>query len=102
MPKIQNRFTQVMKKLSLLGHNQADLVDCSDVIPVPKTLAKAATFPAGKSQADVEIVVCFTVNCKTLVTHDHPYSAMQLLHPSPLSPATPVSSTRLQLQCLDS
>lgn len=70
MPKIQNRFTQVMKKLSLLGHNQADLIDCSDVIPVPKTLTKAATFPAGKSQADVEIVVGLIVYCRILVTHN--------------------------------
>ncbi|KAJ8695007.1 fungal class II heme-containing peroxidase [Pleurotus ostreatus] len=80
MPKIQNRFTQVMRKLSLLGHNQADLIDCSDVIPVPKTLTKAATFPAGKSQADVEIV------CNAAAT---PFPALAS-DPGPVTAVPPV------------
>ena len=33
---------------------QRTLVDCSDVIPVPKPFTKAATFPAGLSRRDVE------------------------------------------------
>lgn len=55
--KLTNRFQAVMLKLSLLGHNQDDLTDCSDVIPVPPTFTGQATFPAGFTIDDVEQAV---------------------------------------------
>ena len=47
-----------MAKLATLGQNPADLVDCSDVIPVPAAVTlPAPTLPAGKSLADVQAAV---------------------------------------------
>ena len=47
-------FRAAMAKLAVLGQDTSNMVDCSDVIPVPKTIATSATFPAGLSNADVE------------------------------------------------
>ena len=55
--KLQSAFKAAMLKLSVLGHNVNEMVDCSELIPVPKTFTKAATFPAGLSHADVEQAV---------------------------------------------
>ncbi|KAJ8520286.1 hypothetical protein ONZ45_g2865 [Pleurotus djamor] len=78
--KIQNRFAQVMKKLSLVGHNEADLIDCSDVIPTPAALVKPASFPAGKSQDDVEVA------CESTAT---PFPALTT-DPGPVTAVPPV------------
>ncbi|KAK7025514.1 hypothetical protein VNI00_015948 [Paramarasmius palmivorus] len=51
---MQTRFRNVMAKLAVTGHNRDDLVDCSEVIPVPKSLSKKAFLPAGKSLNDIE------------------------------------------------
>ena len=55
---MQNAFKAAMLKLSLLGNDKSKMVDCSEVIPVPKSFTKAATFPAGLSINDVEQAVC--------------------------------------------
>ncbi len=49
-----------MLKLSLLGANQAEMVDCSDVIPVPPPLPASAGphLPPNTTLADVEVAVC--------------------------------------------
>ncbi|KZS98192.1 manganese peroxidase precursor [Sistotremastrum niveocremeum HHB9708] len=53
--KMQTAFAEVMSRLAVIGHNPADLVDCSEVIPPASTVAfKGAHFPATQSQADVE------------------------------------------------
>lgn len=52
-----SRFERVMAKLAVLGQNPNRLVDCSEVIPVPKGRVGAAIFPAGKSFADVQVAV---------------------------------------------
>lgn len=44
--------------MTVLGHNVNDLIDCSELVPEPPVLTKAATFPAGLSHADVEQAVC--------------------------------------------
>ena len=51
------KFEKAMAKLAVLGHNPLSLVDCSEVIPAPKPFTGQATFPAGKSMADVEQAV---------------------------------------------
>ena len=56
--KMQDAFKAAMLKLSLLGNDKSKMVDCSEVIPVPKSFTKAATFPAGLSINDVEQAVC--------------------------------------------
>src|ERR1700761_2101212 len=53
-----------MTKMTLLGQNQNDLVDCTEVIPVPKPNNKATTFPAGQNARDLQLSVClFVVVC---------------------------------------
>ena len=52
------KFEKVMKKMAVLGHNPALLTDCSEVIPIPSPAkVNIATFPAGKSRADVQHAV---------------------------------------------
>ncbi|OBZ66199.1 Versatile peroxidase VPL2 [Grifola frondosa] len=56
-----SKFEKVMSKLAVLGHNPADLIDCSEVIPVPAAVKIAAvTLPAGKSRADVQAACAAT------------------------------------------
>ena len=52
---MMSNFKSAMAKLAIVGHNARDLVDCSEVVPIPKApLGKPATFPAGTSRADVQ------------------------------------------------
>ena len=46
-----------MTKMSLLGQDQSQLIDCSEVIPVPQAINVQATFPAGLSNKDIEQAV---------------------------------------------
>ena len=49
-------FKAAMAKLAVLGHNPATLIDCSDVVPVPKpAVNKPATFPATTGPQDLEL-----------------------------------------------
>jgi manganese peroxidase len=79
--KMQAAFKAAMLKLSVLGHNIEDLVDCSEVIPVPKTLTKVATFPAGLSNADVE-QACATTPFPTLSADPGPATSVAPVPPS--------------------
>lgn len=56
---MQSAFKAAMLKLSTLGQNLNNMVDCSDIIPVPKALPASAAphFPAGVTQNDVEQAV---------------------------------------------
>ena len=54
------KFESVMAKLAVLGQNPRDLVDCSEVIPVPSAAkAQVARLPAGKTLRDIEHSVRF-------------------------------------------
>ncbi|KAJ3479165.1 hypothetical protein NLI96_g9256 [Meripilus lineatus] len=79
--KLTNRFQAVMLKLSLLGHNQDDLTDCSDVIPVPPTFTGQATFPAGFTIDDVE-QACAATPFPTLATDPGPVTSVAPVPPS--------------------
>ena len=53
-------FRDAMAKLAVLGQDIDNMVDCSDLIPVPKPLQNAvAHFPAGFSKEDIDSTVCF-------------------------------------------
>ncbi|KAK7045735.1 fungal class II heme-containing peroxidase [Paramarasmius palmivorus] len=52
--KMQTAFKAAMHKLALLGQDESQLIDCSEVIPVPPALAGKAHLPAGLNQNDVE------------------------------------------------
>ena len=56
-PKLQNRFQEVFKKLSLIGQDESLLIDCGEVIPVPPAPASVAHFPAGLTVGDVDQAV---------------------------------------------
>ena len=46
-----------MSKMAILGHNRADLFDCSEAIPDPlPPVDKATTYPAQKSFKDIQQV----------------------------------------------
>ena len=48
-------FKAAMAKLAVLGHNADELIDCSEVIPVPsKQLTHSPHLPAGFSMSDIE------------------------------------------------
>jgi len=50
-------FKGAMAKLSVVGQNPADLVDCSDLIPIPPALPQgklSAEFLPMKSQANLQ------------------------------------------------
>lgn len=48
-------FEKAFVKLSLLGQNQKDMVDCSEVIPQPPAVTgNGPHLPAGKTMADIE------------------------------------------------
>ncbi|KZS94275.1 manganese peroxidase [Sistotremastrum niveocremeum HHB9708] len=61
-------FEAVLFKLSLIGQNPKTLVDCSEVVPAAlPAVKKPATYPAGKSKADVQ-VSCSSIPFPTLST----------------------------------
>ncbi|THU92899.1 manganese peroxidase 3 [Dendrothele bispora CBS 962.96] len=52
--KMQSEFKAAMLKLSLVGQDKRRLIDCSEVIPVPKAVTNKPHLPAGSSLRDVE------------------------------------------------
>ncbi|TDL14922.1 manganese peroxidase 2 [Rickenella mellea] len=53
-PLMAQEFAAAMKKLQVLGQDVSKLVDCSEVIPIPKKSTVTPHFPAGKTHADIE------------------------------------------------
>lgn len=53
---MQSVFKAAMLKLSTLGQNTREMVDCSDVIPVPKALPASAGphLPPGIKMSDIQ------------------------------------------------
>lgn len=60
-------FAAAYAKLQVMGQDVSNMVDCSDVLPIPKPFTGQATFPAGQNHNDVEqavslhgvLVLCF-------------------------------------------
>ncbi|TCD71232.1 hypothetical protein EIP91_011710 [Steccherinum ochraceum] len=52
--KLHDRFIDAWLKISLLGSDQDTMIDCSEVIPVPKTINVQATFPPSLTNKNVE------------------------------------------------
>nr|AQT03612.1 manganese peroxidase 1 [Irpex lacteus] len=70
------KFEAVMSKLAVLGHNPRDLVDCSEVIPVPpRAKTNVAVLPAGKTRADVQ-AACAATPFPTLQTAPGPATSI--------------------------
>ncbi|KAI0344867.1 short manganese peroxidase [Trametopsis cervina] len=80
--KLQSAFKAAFKKLAVLGHNPANMVDCSEVIPIPPTTkVQAAHFPAGFSNADIE-QACATTPFPTLPADPGPVTSVAPVPPS--------------------
>ncbi|KAK7445710.1 fungal class II heme-containing peroxidase [Stygiomarasmius scandens] len=58
--KMQSEFKAAMLKLSLVGQNQRQLIDCSEVIPVPRPVTNSPHLPASKTPRDVERSCAFS------------------------------------------
>ncbi|KAH9476617.1 Versatile peroxidase VPL1 [Psilocybe cubensis] len=52
---MMSQFKDAMAKLQVLGQDTRKLVDCSDVVPVPKPFTQKIKFPASFSKKDVQI-----------------------------------------------
>ncbi|KAF4611824.1 hypothetical protein D9613_004027 [Agrocybe pediades] len=52
---MMSEFKNAMAKLQVLGQDTNKLIDCSDVVPVPKTFNQNIKFPASFSQKDVQV-----------------------------------------------
>ncbi|PPQ78566.1 hypothetical protein CVT25_011776 [Psilocybe cyanescens] len=52
---MMSQFKAAMAKLQVLGQDTRKLIDCSDVVPVPKPFTQAIKFPASFSKKDVQI-----------------------------------------------
>ncbi|OBZ73589.1 Versatile peroxidase VPL2 [Grifola frondosa] len=76
------KFEAVMSKLATLGHNPLELIDCSEVIPVPAAVKLTApTLPAGKSMADVQ-AACAATPFPTLSVAPGPATSVAPVPPS--------------------
>ncbi|KAJ7806891.1 manganese dependent peroxidase 1 [Mycena olivaceomarginata] len=53
---MQSAFAKAFNKLAIIGHNPANLIDCSDVIPgaPPLPASVAPHLPAGQTQKNIE------------------------------------------------
>jgi hypothetical protein len=66
-------FRNAMAKLAVLGQDTSQMIDCSEVIPEPKSLPvenSQSVYPTGYSSADVEQAVLYSLVGIELVT-DH-------------------------------
>jgi len=72
---MRNEFKAAMRKLALIGHDESTLIDCSEVIPVPKANNRKPSFPAGLTNRDIE-QACATTPFPTLGTDPGPSTAV--------------------------
>ncbi|KAF7348922.1 Peroxidase [Mycena venus] len=79
--KLQTEFRAAMAKMAVIGQNTAKMIDCSDVIPVPKPVTGKAHLPAGKSMADIE-QACATAAFPTLTADPGPQTSVPAVPPS--------------------
>ncbi|KAI0676529.1 fungal ligninase [Trametes maxima] len=67
--------------MTILGHDEGDLVDCSEVVPTPPAPASDAHFPAGFSHSDIE-QACASTPFPTLPTDPGPVTSVAPVPPS--------------------
>ena len=61
--------------MTVLGHSESDLVDCSELVPTPPEAKSAAHLPAGLTHNDVE-QACATSAFPTLKTDPGPTTSV--------------------------
>ncbi|KAH9847429.1 manganese-dependent peroxidase [Lenzites betulinus] len=79
--KLQSAFKAAFAKMTVLGSNVRDLIDCSDVVPTPPAPASKAHFPAGQFRNDVE-QACRNTPFPTLPTDPGPVTSVAPVPPS--------------------
>ncbi|KAH9931729.1 manganese peroxidase precursor [Epithele typhae] len=79
--KLQSAFKAAFRKMTVIGHNERDLIDCSEVIQTPPAAKSNAHFPAGLTHADVQ-QACATVAFPTLPTDPGPATSVAPVPPS--------------------
>ncbi|KAF5370754.1 hypothetical protein D9758_002111 [Tetrapyrgos nigripes] len=79
--KLQSAFKAAMLKMSILGHRQSDLIDCSEVIPVPRPLVGSPHLPAGNKMNDIE-QACATAPFPSLTADPGPATSVPPVPPS--------------------
>ncbi|KAJ7108198.1 Mn peroxidase MNP3 [Mycena epipterygia] len=79
--KMQTEFKAAMAKLAVIGQNPAKMIDCSDVIPVPKPVVGKPHLPAGLSMADIE-QACATSPFPTFTADPGPQTSVPAVPPS--------------------
>ncbi|KAF8894206.1 manganese peroxidase [Gymnopilus junonius] len=52
---MMNQFHDAMAKMQVLGQDTSRLIDCSDVVPVPKPFNQNIKFPASFSKKDLQL-----------------------------------------------
>ncbi|KAI0367672.1 manganese peroxidase 2 [Pilatotrama ljubarskyi] len=79
--KLQSAFKAAFRKMTVLGHNPSDLIDCSEVVPTPPAPASKAHLPAGLSHNDIE-QACASTPFPTLPTDPGPVTSVAPVPPS--------------------
>ncbi|KAF7349708.1 Peroxidase [Mycena sanguinolenta] len=79
--KLQTEFRAAMAKMAIIGQNRAKMIDCSDVIPIPKPVIGKAHLPAGKTMDDIE-QACATAAFPTLAADPGPQTSVPPVPPS--------------------
>ncbi|KAJ6516915.1 heme peroxidase [Mycena vitilis] len=78
---MQAKFKAAMAKMAIIGHDRSSLVDCSDVIPVPKPVVGTPHLPAGKTMNVIE-QACSTSAFPTLTADPGPATSVAPVPPS--------------------
>ncbi|KAJ7201749.1 putative versatile peroxidase [Mycena rebaudengoi] len=73
--KLQSAFRAAFAKMALIGQTRSSLIDCSDVIPVPRAVTTKPHLPAGKKMADIE-QACATSPFPTLTADPGPVTSV--------------------------
>ncbi|KAJ6492963.1 manganese peroxidase 5 [Mycena vulgaris] len=73
--KLQSSFRAAMAKMAVIGQNTKTMIDCSDVIPVPKPLVGKPHLPAGKTMKDIE-QACATAPFPALTADPGPQTSV--------------------------
>ncbi|KAJ7489140.1 manganese peroxidase 3 [Mycena latifolia] len=78
---MQSKFKAAMMKLATVGQDTSKLIDCSDVIPVPKPVVGSPHLPAGLSMSDIE-QACAETPFPTLTAQPGPVTSVAPVPPS--------------------
>ncbi|KAJ7699236.1 versatile peroxidase VPL1 [Mycena rosella] len=78
---MQSKFKAAMMKLATVGQDASKLIDCSDVIPVPKPVVGSPHLPAGLTMDDIE-QACATAAFPTLTALPGPVTSVAPVPPS--------------------